>query len=561
MTGAETSPTGGFSRREAFAAGAIVAVGVAASGSTVQAETEASPPSLTAAKSRLFPTVETNAGRVRGLERGGIKSFRGIPYGADTGGKNRFLPPQPVTPWRGIRDALEFGPIAPQVLVGRPSDYSRLSSGLASARMSEDCLTLNVWTPSLERNARMPVIVHLHGGGFYGGSSNSVGYDGENLARYGDVVVVTVNHRLGPLGYVFLGDAGFPDAYGQSSGAGLLDLVEALRWVKTNIAAFGGDESRVLVFGQSGGSGKTSVLLAMPAAKGLFHRAGMMSGFRVTAIARQDAAKTADGLLRTLEVQRGDLRTLQARSLFDIVAAQSSLEDAFRARGEAPSTFDAVVDGTVVPHDPFDPAAPAVSKNVPIMVSTCLDERAYRTTNFSLDEAGLRAFMTARAGARADEAMALYRDANPGSTPYIRQVQLETDLLYRRSANAIAERKAVQGGAAVWTYLWTMPSPAYGGRYGAPHATDLGPSLRNLSNGLNGATPDFLRLSDQISSAWINFAAHGDPGNPHLPAWAPFDARSRTTMVFSAEAHAENDPRGAIRRFWADSPIRAAEGA
>jgi para-nitrobenzyl esterase len=516
------------------------------------------PAALTAARMRLFPTAETSHGSLRGLDLGGIKNFRGIPYGADTGGKNRFLPPQPAPRWAGVRDAFDFGPIAPQVLASRPTDYGKLHSGLASARMSEDCLTLNIWTPSLDRSARLPVIVHLHGGGFYGGSSNSSGYDGQNLSRFGNVVVVTVNHRLGPLGYAYLGDAGLPSEYAHSSGAGLLDLVAALRWVRTNIAGFGGDERRVLVFGQSGGSGKTSVLLSMPSAKGLFHRAGMMSGFRVKGIAPQTAARTADQFLRTLGVRQGDLRALQSRSMLDVVAAQWSIEEAFRSRGEAPATFDAVVDGEVVPHDPFDPVAPAVSAGVPIMVSTCLDERAYRTTNFSLDEAGLRAFVKSRAGARADEALALYKDANPGASPYILQVQLETDLLYRRSANMVAERKAAQGTAPVWTYLWTMPSPAYGGRYGAPHGVDLGPSLRNLSNGLNGATPAFLRLSDQISSAWINFAANGNPNNKYLPTWAPFDATARATMIFDEHAHVENDPRSAIRKFWADAPAVSA---
>jgi para-nitrobenzyl esterase len=534
-------------------------LGAALVGSASPAVADTTPPSLSAARLRLFPTVETDHGRLRGLDRGGIKNFRGIPYGADTGGRNRFLPPRPATPWAGVREAFDFGPIAPQVLAARPTDYGKLISGLASTRMSEDCLSLNVWTPSLDRSAKLPVVVHLHGGGFYGGSSNSSGYDGENLSRFGNVVVVTVNHRLGPLGYVYLAAAGLPDPYAQSSGAGLLDLVSALGWVRTNIAAFGGDEKRVLVFGQSGGGGKTSVLLSMPSAKGLFQRAGMMSGFRVKAIAPETAARTADQFLRTLGVGRGDLRTLQDREMLDVVAAQWSMEEAFRSRGEAPATFDAVVDGKVVPHDPFDPAAPSVSAGIPIMVSTCLDERAYRTTNFSLDEAGLRAFVKSRAGARAEEALALYKDANPGASPYILQVQLETDLIYRRNANMVAERKAAQGVAPVWTYLWTAPSPAYGGRYGAPHGTDLGPSLRNLSNGLNGATPTFLHLSDQISSAWINFAANGDPNTTRLPTWSPFDAASRATMIFDERAHLENDPRGAIRKFWADAPAVAAE--
>src|ERR1700761_9196704 len=225
----------------------------------------------------IFPVVETAQGKVRGMAAGGVKMFKGLRYGANTAGKNRFMPPQPPPKWAGIRDAFEYGNVAPQMPNSRASAYSGLIMfDIQPGGMGEDCLVLNIWTPTVDRNAKKPVLLHIHGGGFYGGSGNSPGYDGEEMARFGDCVVVTLNHRLGAFGYLNLASSG--EGFARSGAVGMLDIVAALAWIRENIAGFGGDPSRVLAFGQSGGGAKTSVLMCMPSARGLFHRAGVMSG-------------------------------------------------------------------------------------------------------------------------------------------------------------------------------------------------------------------------------------------------------------------------------------------
>ena len=221
----------------------------------------------------IFPIVDTAQGRLRGLAAGGVKMFKGVRYGGDTSGANRFMPPTPAPKWSGVRDAYEYGQVAPQMPNSRANAYGGLIMfDIQPGGMGEDCLVLNVWTPTLDRAARRPVLVHIHGGGFYGGSGNSAGYDGEELARFGDCVMVTINHRLGAFGYLNLANQGA--AFAHSGAVGMMDIVAALGWVRENIDGFGGDPSRVLAFGQSGGGAKTSILMSMPSAKGLFHRAG-----------------------------------------------------------------------------------------------------------------------------------------------------------------------------------------------------------------------------------------------------------------------------------------------
>lgn len=499
----------------------------------------------------IFPVVDTAQGRLRGLVSGGINVFKGVRYGAPTSGPNRFRPPRPVTPWKGVRDALAYSNYAPQMPSDRRRDYADLIMfDFQPGGMGEDCLGLNLWTPKLDRNAKLPVLFHIHGGGYYGGSGNSPGFDGEKMARFGNVVTISVNHRLGAFGYIDLGGLGATAEFASAGVNGQLDLIAALAWVQQNIEGFGGDPNRVLIYGQSGGGSKTSMLLAMPGAHGLFQRAGIMSGAALKAQVHADAIKPAAALLKQLNLTKADLKKLQALPFEDVLAAQATLEAGDRAKGEAPRSFGPVVDGKHLPRHPFDPDAPAISADIPIVIGSTLDERSYRLVNFDLDEVGLKKFVQERAGGRADQAMALYRAEDPKASPYLLQARIDTDLTFHPSYFTLQERKAAQAKAPIWSYLWTDPSPAYGGRYGAPHGTDVGMSLHDIRGGLNGPSAHNLDMADKIASAWVSLAATGNPNNARLPRWPAFEARQRATMVFSAQPHVENDPRKAIREFW-----------
>jgi len=506
----------------------------------------------------LFPVVETAQGKLRGMTAGGVSMFKGVRYGYDTSGRNRFMPPAPPPKWAGVRNAYEYGQVAPQMPNSRANAYGGLIMfDIQPGGMGEDCLVLNLWTKTLDRNAKRPVLVHIHGGGFYGGSGNSPGFDGEDLARFGDCVVITINHRLGAFGYLNLADAG-PD-FARSGTVGMMDIAAALAWVKENVAGFGGDPNRVLVFGQSGGGAKTSILMSMPSAKGLFHRAGVMSGSALRIATAEQAQAGAAGFLKQLGLTKADTKKLQALPYETLLAAQATMEAADRAKGEAPRSFSPSIDGMVLPSHPFDPAAPAISADVPMIVSTVIDERAYRMGNFNLDEAGLRAFIARRVGeARADEVLALYRQDDPKATPFVLQARFDTDETFRKGALVQAERKAAQGAAPVWSYYWTHASPAYSGRYGAPHGSDVGPSLHDVRGGLNETGPDSIRLADQLASAWVALAATGDPNNPRLPKWPAYKVPERATLVFGDETRVESDPRAAFRRFWEKEPPRGA---
>jgi para-nitrobenzyl esterase len=505
----------------------------------------------------IFPVVETDNGRLRGLMSGGVAVFKGVHYGADTAGRNRYLPPAPVARWAGTRDATAYGNHAPQLPADRRRAYADLIMyDLQPGGMGEDCLVMNIWTPSVSPSGRgkRPVMVHLHGGGYYAGSGNSPQFDGEMLARFGDAVVITLNHRLGSFGFLDLSEIGGA-RFAQSGAVGMLDIVAALGWIRENIAAFGGDPSRVLVFGQSGGGLKTGVLMVMPSARGLFHRAGVMSGSVLRVTPQEASRQAASAFVAALGLQKENAAAqLQAMPMQALLAAQVAMENADRARGEAPRAFSPVLDGSAIARHPFDPDAPAMSAEVPMIVGTTLDERAYRMVNFDLDEAGLLKFAQARVGDGARALVAMYRDEDPAASPYVLQARIDTDMTFRRAAHLQSARKAAAGAAPAYAYLWKIPSPAYGGRYGAPHGTDIGPSLHDIRHGLNGPSAESLRLADQLAGAWVAFAAAGDPNNPRMPHWPAHTTARRETLVFegdSGRTHAEDDPRKAFRSYWA----------
>ena len=504
-----------------------------------------------AGEADLFPVVETEHGRVRGLTSGGIAVFKGLHYGASTAGRNRFMPPLPVPKWTGIRDALDYGNIAPQIPADRRRTYADLIlNDLQPGGMGEDCLVLNLWTPQPSANSRRPVLVRFHGGGFYGGSSNSPGGDGEMLARFGECVVITVNHRLGALGYLHLGDAG---DFADSGSVGMQDLIAALQWVSRNVAEFGGDPTRVLIFGQSGGGAKVSHLLAMPQARGLYRSAGVMSGSRLVAMTRESAAAAAERLLTKLGLSRKDVRKLQQVPFTTLLAAQAEVEAGERSRGEAPRSFAPVL-GSAIPRHPFEPDAPAMSAGIPLVVSTVLDERSYRESDFDMTWDQVRKVLERLTAGDADRVLAMYRDEDSAASPFIVHARIITDTSFRRGAYAMADRKAIQtaaGGAPVWTYLWTARSAAFGGRYGATHGVDVSPSMHDIRFPLSGQSADSLRLADQIASLWVAMAANGNPNNARLPHWPAYDTSARATLVFGDPTNAVNDPRRAFREYWA----------
>jgi para-nitrobenzyl esterase len=496
--------------------------------------------------SSLFVTADTTWGRVQGIDVSGIKTFLGIPYGASTAGKNRFMPPQKPAAWKGVRDAFTYGQISPQPPVDPQIEYTRaIDWDKQPGGMGEDCLVLNVWTPGFKSGPKRAVMVSFHGGGFATGSGNHSGYNGDPLARFGDVVVVTVNHRLAALGFLHLADLGAPLEFAQSGNAGMLDLVASLQWVRDNIENFGGDPNTVFIFGQSGGGAKTSALMAMPSAKGLFHRAGVQSGSMLRAMRREQATASAEKLLAKLEIDKTRIADIQKLSWEQILDAQSAV---FGTR--IPAVFSPVMDGAVLPQDPFAPNAPEVSADVPMIVSTTLDDGALFLTNFNLDEAGLKEIVQKIVGDNADRVLSTYRKAYPDVSPYLIQARIATDRTFRINAYHQAERKAALGKAPAYMYLWEWPSPAFQGRFGAIHATDVGMSFHNSRGVITGDGPEARMMADKLASAWVAFAKTGDPNNPALHQWGPYDTKTRTTMVFDRVTRAENDPRHELRLLW-----------
>lgn len=505
-----------------------------------------------AAVSTLFHVVETTSGKVQGIANAGIKEFKGIPYGAPTGGKNRFMPPKKSTPWTGIRECFNHGQICPQVPANLHSEYGMMIQwDMQVGGMGEDCLVLNVWTPGVNDGGKRAVLVSFHGGGFATGSGNAPGYDGAQLALFGDVVVVTVNHRLASFGYTHLADLGAPPEFANAGVVGIMDLVAALQWVHDNIENFGGDASKVMIFGQSGGGAKTSTILATPSAKGLFHRAAVQSGSTLKLATRETATKNAEALLARLEIPKSRIADIQKISWQQLLEAQTGL-----------AAVAPVVEGAVLPHHPFDPVAPPESADVPMIISTTLEDSALALTNFNLDEAGLRTLLTQRYADKADEIFSIYKQRNPQKSPFLIQAQVFTDAGFRKSAITQAERKAALGKAPAYMYLWSWVSPGFAGKFGAVHGTDVSASFHNVRDNIVGVGSTVGKvMCDRLASAWVAFAKTGDPNNSQIPHWPPYEASSRATMVFDTDTRVENDPRGEIRKFWEPmAPARSIAG-
>jgi para-nitrobenzyl esterase len=411
--------------------------------------------------------------------------------------------------------------------------------------MGEDCLVLNVWTPGLKDGVKRPVLVSFHGGGFATGSGNAIGFDGAQLARFGDVVVVTVNHRLAALGYTHFADLGAPPEFAYAGVAGIMDLTASLEWVRDNIENFGGDPKNVMIFGQSGGGAKTSTMLATPAAKGLYHRASVQSGSSLKLTTRERATQNAEVLLKQLGIAKNRIADIQK------VSWQQLLEAQVAAGAAVPGTgFSPVVDGKYLPHHPFDPVAPPESAEIPLMVSTTLEDAALALSNFDLNDAGLKTLLEQRYKTKAAEIFALYRKYYPQKSAYLVQAEIMTDSGFRRSAIKQAELKAAQGKAPIYMYQWDWPTPSFGGRYGAVHGLDVSATFREARDGNDAA-----RIADEFSSMFVAFARTGNPNCSRIPPWEQYDANKRATMLFSTPTHQEYDPRSEIRKFWEQMPM------
>ena len=493
--------------------------------------------------------AETAFGRVRGVDVEGIKTFKAIPYGASTAGRNRFRPPMDPAKWTGVRDALAYGPSAPQREPGTAANTSDLAvAGAGMREESEDCLVLNVWTPALGDNRKRPVMVWCHGGGFATGSGSSPITEGAALARRGDVVVVTLNHRLNVMGFTFLEELGGKQFAG-SGDAGMLDIVHALKWVRDNIGRFGGDAGNVTVFGQSGGGRKVAALLAMPSAKGLFHRAIIESGATLKLVERDQATRVATELLKTLGLSRGQVREMQALPASRIMGAYFATMRQMNV-DQMTMGFSPTMEGSLVAHHPFHPTASTVSPSVPVMLGSTRTEltSSAAPAMFSLDDAGLRAQIARLLGAHAEPVLATYRKTNPNATPSDLYFLIASDHRYSGPVMKIAERRAALAQGPVFLYYFRWESPLQGGRFKSPHTIEIPFAFDNIKrSALTKDSPTAQALADKVSASWLAFARSGNPSFSGLPPWTPFLGRERMTMVFDNESRVVNDPIGAER--------------
>ncbi len=495
------------------------------------------------------PVVETTAGRVRGFSAPGVQTFRGIRFGESTGGRRRFMPPAKARGWAGVKDATAYGNSCAQI----PGAAYPIAAWYTKIEpVSEDCLFLNVYTPSATRAKRRPVMVWLHGGAWGNCAGSAPGFDGTHLARDNDVVVVTINHRINIFGHMALEthDKRFAD----SGNTGVLDMVLALQWVRDNIAAFGGDAKNVTIFGQSGGAAKVATLMAFPPARGLFHK-GIMESFSGGIHLRtpEEAADMAFRCAKAAGLQKADAQAMQALPMDQLIATMKTMTDAVYP----------ILDHRNFSHHPYDPSLPPQAADVPLMIGNAATECTWwmgsDMKNFTLEDAETRRRIARYLSVDAAETSRLvdiYRDANPGATPMDTMITLITDFQFRKNTMHIADMKALEGTAPTYYYVFDWKTPVYGGALRTPHTLEVpfvfGSTEAAAASVGNG--PEVAQLTKTFQGTWTAFARSGNPDNPTLPHWPRYDGTSKPTMMINVQSRVENDPGGVARKAIAGLP-------
>jgi para-nitrobenzyl esterase len=506
--------------------------------------------------------VETISGKVRGYIRGGIYTYKGIPYGASTAGSNRFMSPGPPDPWSGIRNALYWGPASPQQQLPRESagnDFDLFCNPFTYhwgvKYFSEDCLRINIWTPSIDDNNKRPVLVWFHGGGFTGGSSNELdAYVGENLSRRGDVVVCSVNHRLGPFGFLNLSGAG-GERFAASQNVGVLDLVRSLEWVRDNIASFGGDRDNVTIIGQSGGGGKVNTLMAMPSAMGLFHKAVNMSGPVLRVAEKETSAKIGHRVLKEANLSPGQIEKLQYmpwEKCFDLIntAVRKESEESKSPRATRRYWWSPTADGVFLPDHPFDPVAPVISKNIPMIIGTCMNEFSPSANNPAVEDIPVEELvekLKSNFGQHTQQVVEAYLECFPDKKP----VEIWSMIGNDRRTKAVlqAERQTANGGA-VFNYWFGWQTPLFDGRPRSYHNSDIPFWFDNteLMDTITGGGERPKKLGVRMSQALINFCRTGNPDHGDLPEWPCFTKEKGAVMIFNDVCEVKNDPDRQARK-------------
>jgi para-nitrobenzyl esterase len=495
--------------------------------------------------------VPTTRGHVRGFRRGSTYVFRGIPYGRNPSGARRFLPAEPPEPWTEVRPCLAYGSVCPQPARDWSTEELSFIADWNDGRPGEDCLTLNVWSDSLGAKARRPVLVWLHGGGYTSGSSHELpSYDGARLAARG-LVVVSLNHRLGAFGFVDLSNHG--PAYENSCNVGMLDIVVALRWIRDNIEAFGGDPHRVTIAGQSGGGGKVSALMAMREARGLFHRAVVMSGSFAPALAPGEARRLSDALIRELSLPPGSIDSLAEVPASALVAAGVSAVQAVYGPASIPGlgrgrlgpikSWAPTADGDVIVADAWRYAAPALSADVPMLIGNVRDE--FKLSSMVFDEARLASFVSRTYGDAAPRLLSALAAEFPDLSSNER-AGVVCGTQFHNAAVDQCRAKARQGAAPVYQYWFTYAPPdLLDGRIGAPHCAEIPYFFDNvaLCDQQTGNTVGARQLAALMSTALVEFASTGEPRLPGI-SWAAFTESRPDALVFARTPTVVRSPGG-----------------
>ncbi len=484
--------------------------------------------------------TSTESGKVRGYVHNSIYTYKGIPYAQ----ADRFMPPAIPKAWEGVRSSMTYGPIAPLMdPTTTVQDESEFVFHHDWGYTSEDCLRINVWTPSINDGKKRPVMFWIHGGGFTAGSSQELpSYDGENLARKGDVVIVSINHRLNILGYLDL--SAYGDKYKSSSNLSILDMKAALEWVKTNIGNFGGDANNVTIFGQSGGGAKVNTLMAMPSAKGLFHKAINQSGsFRTSMLEKKETQLIAAEVLKELGLNANQVDSLQKVPFTKLSAAGKralkTVADKMKAEGKPVIGFGLSwgpsLDGEVLPYQLFSNEAFELSKNIPLLIGTVKNEfMASLGANLSNGtNEQVMEFIKKRYATKADAFVVAVKKAFPNDTKP--SDLMDIDLMFRPGAVVQSDIKSkLTNGAPVYMYLFSWQSPIMDGKFKAVHCMEIAFAFSNIARceEMTGGTKEAYALAEKVSQSWINFAKSGDPSNSKLPTWPKYTADNGATMFF-----------------------------